>query len=76
MSQHVQPSEVPQERDFTGGMVPGISCAYVGSTGEKVLDDRIMALCQEIHGVSDPCLLAEMMISAVRISRGGHRIHS
>ncbi|NIP93585.1 MAG: LOG family protein, partial [Akkermansiaceae bacterium] len=70
MSQHVQPTKIPQERDFTGGMVPGISCAYVGSTGEKELDDRIMALAQETHGVPNPCLLAEMMITAVRISRG------
>ncbi len=70
MSQHVQPTKIPQERDFTGGMVPGMSCAYVGSTGEKELDDRIMELAQSTHGVPDPCLLAEMMISAVRISRG------
>lgn len=69
MSQHVKPTKVPQERDFTGGMVPGFS-AYVGSTGEKELDDRIMALAHETHGVSNPYLLAEMMITAVRMSRG------
>jgi uncharacterized protein (TIGR00730 family) len=70
MSQHVKPSKVPQDRDFTGGMIPQISCAYVGSTGEKQLDDQIMALASDIHGVSDPCLLAELMTSAVRIARG------
>lgn len=47
-----------------------MSCAYVGSTGEKQLDDRILALANEISGVSTPCMLAEMMITAVRISRG------
>ena len=70
MSQHVQPTKVPQERDFTGGMVPGFSCSYVGSTGEKDLDGRIMELAQSMESVSDPCLLAEMMITAIRISRG------
>lgn len=70
MSQHVQPTKVPQEKDFTGGMIPAPSCAYVGSTGEKEVDERIMALVQETHNVPDHCLLAEMMITAVRISRG------
>ena len=71
MSQHVQPTKVPQGRDFTGGMIPPGSCSFVGSTGEKELDDRIMELAQSTHGVSDHCLLAEMMITAVRIARGG-----
>ncbi len=62
MSQHVQPSKVPQERDFTGGMISGISLPYVGSTGQKALDDKIMALAREIEDVSDPSLLAEMII--------------
>lgn len=70
MSQHVKPTKVPQEQDFTGGMIPAQSCAYVGSTGEKQLDERILKLANEMSGVEDPCLLAEMMISAVRISRG------
>lgn len=70
MSQHVKPTKVPHERDFTGGMIPPMSCSYVGSTGEKRLDDEILALANEISGVDQPCLLAEMMISAVRISRG------
>jgi uncharacterized protein (TIGR00730 family) len=70
MSQHVTPSTVPQEQEITGGMIPTQSCAFVGSTGEKQLDDKILALANELSGVSEPCLLAEMMISAVRISRG------
>ena len=46
MSQHVQPTKVPQNREFTGGMIPPVSCSHVGSTGEKGLDDRIMDLAQ------------------------------
>lgn len=50
--------------------MPTVSCAYVGSTGEKVLDDQINELAQGLSGVSDACLLAEMMITAVRTARG------
>ena len=70
MSPHVKPSKVPQERDFTGGMIQSKSCAFIGSTGEKSLDDRIMALANEISGEKESCLLSEMLISAVRLSRG------
>lgn len=70
MSPHVKPTKIPQARDFTGGMIHSQSCAFVGSTGEKKLDERIMALANEISGGKENCLLAEMMISAVRISRG------
>lgn len=70
MSTHVKPTKIPQERDFTGGMIHSQSCSFVGSTGEKVLDDRIMDLAREISHGDDDCLLAEMLISAVRISRG------
>ncbi len=70
MSSHVKPTKIPQERDFTGGMIHSKSCAFVGSTGEKQLDDRIMSLATEISGGQENCLLSEMLISAVRISRG------
>ncbi|MFK7909059.1 MAG: LOG family protein [Akkermansiaceae bacterium] len=70
MSSHVKPTKIPQERDFTGGMIHSQSCSFVGSTGEKELDDQIMALASEISGGKENCLLSEMMISAVRISRG------
>ncbi|MBT8037353.1 MAG: TIGR00730 family Rossman fold protein [Verrucomicrobiae bacterium] len=70
MSPHVIPSKIPQERDFTGGMIQSKSCAFIGSTGEKELDDQIMALADEISGERESCLLSEMLISAVRISRG------
>lgn len=66
----VQPTKVPQEKDFTGGMILSQSCAFIGSTGEKKLDEKIMELAREISDGEDDCLLAEMMISAVRISRG------
>lgn len=61
---------VVRERDFTGGVTHAISCSFVGSTGEKVLDERIMEFVQGISGVSDNCLLAEMITTAVRVSRG------
>ncbi len=70
MSHHVTPTKIPQERDFTGGMIHLQSCSFIGSTGEKKLDDKIMALAKEISGGEDNCMLAEMLISAVRISRG------
>lgn len=70
MSPHVKPTKIPQERDFTGGMIHSKSCAFIGSTGEKQLDERIMSLATEISGDKENCLLAEMLISAVRISRG------
>jgi len=70
MSKHVEPTKIPQERDFTGGMIHAQSCAYVGSTGEKELDEMILKLASEISGGKENCLLAEMMISAVRTSRG------
>jgi len=70
MSPHVKPTKVPQERDFTGGMLQCQPCAFIGSTGEKALDDKIKELAEQ---VSDDCKsghLAEMLISAVRICRG------
>lgn len=70
MSTHVKPTKIPQERDFTGGMIHLQSCSFIGSTGEKELDDRIVALATEISGGEDNCLLAEMLISAIRIARG------
>lgn len=55
-------------------MVPDIKCDFVGTTGEKGIDDSIMKLAQSVSGVSDPCLLAEMMTTAVGMARGtmGH----
>ncbi len=63
-------SKGPRERDFTAGLVNGASCSYVGTTGEVSLDQRIMAMAQDIAGDQDACLLAEMMTTAVRITRG------
>lgn len=62
--------DVPQEKDFTGGMISSASCSYVGTTGEKSLDDKISDLAKEICGEGDFCMLAEMMTTAVRASRG------
>lgn len=63
-------SNGPRERDFTAGLVNGASCSYVGTTGETKLDKRIMAMAQEISDDQNACLLAEMMTTAVRITRG------
>ena len=70
MAQHVKPTNFPKERDFTGGMMRSASCSFVGTTGEKELDKRIMALAEEIEDDNNPCLLAEMFTTAVRIARG------
>ena len=40
MSQEARRGKVAQERDFTGGMIPPVPFSYVGSTGDKVLDER------------------------------------
>ena len=71
MSQHVQPRKASQDRDFTGGMIPPTSSSYVGSTGESDLDGRIRELVESVSEVPNYFLLEEMMITAVRIARGG-----
>jgi len=63
-------NKVARHKDFTGGMVPDFSCDFVGTTGEKDLDQQIMELAQSVHGVKDTCLLAEMMTTAVTMARG------
>ena len=44
--------------------------AFIGSTGEKSLDDRIKKLAEEVSDDRKSGHLAEMLISAVRICRG------
>ena len=61
---------VTRNKDFTGGMVPDFRCDFVGTTGEASVDDRIMDLAKSISGVSDVCLLAEMVTTAVAMARG------
>ncbi len=71
MAQQVRPTEIPKERDFTAGMTRSFSCSYVGTTGDSEIDDQIIALAQSIEAdKGKSCLLAEMMTTAVRISRG------
>lgn len=71
MAQHVKPTKIPTERDFTAGMTRSLSCSFVGTTGDSDVDDSIMKLAREIESdESKVCLLAEMMTTAVRISRG------
>ena len=70
MSPSIKPSKIPQERDFTGGLIHAHSCAFIGSTGEKKLDEKLVTLANEISGSEGNCLLSEMLISAVRTARG------
>ena len=70
MAQTVKPSRHPNERDFTGGVTRSFSCSHVGSTGDSELDEKIMSLAREIKGEGNPCLLAEMISTAVQVARG------
>lgn len=62
------------EKDFTGGLSLSPQCNYMGTTGEKAVDDEVRALAAKLSkdsGSGDrECMLAEMMITAVRLSRG------
>ena len=71
MNKRVSPAKAPPNRDFTGGMIPAVSCSYVGSTGNKGLDAEILELAKGISRDGNHCLLAEMMITGVRIACGG-----
>ncbi len=71
MSHHAKKSPVPVERDFTAGLARGGRRSFIGSTGDKKLDDRIVELAKEAAGETGHELLAEMMVTAARISRGG-----
>jgi len=70
MSPHVKPTKIPQERDFTAGMLQCNSQALTVSTGERELDERLKALASELSGSRCSEHLAEMFISAVRTARG------
>ncbi len=70
MSKKGKIDNVVRHNDFTGGMVPDFACNFIGSTGEKELDEQIMKMAGTISGVSDPCLLAEMMTTAIGMARG------
>ena len=61
---------MPKQSDFTGGLVSNVACSFVGSSGEKVVDEKIMALASELVSDDRACLLAEMMTTAVRMARG------
>lgn len=44
---------------------------YLGSTGNGQLDQTILQLCESIPSVDNENALAEMMITAVKLARGG-----
>jgi uncharacterized protein (TIGR00730 family) len=71
MGKHAQRSPVPVERDFTAGLARAGRRSFIGSTGDKKLDERIIALAKEAAGESGHELLAEMLVTATRMSRGG-----
>ena len=60
--------------DFTGN-APSFPLKrtpkYLGSTGNGQLDQTILKLCDSIPSVDNVPALAEMMITAVRLARGG-----
>jgi uncharacterized protein (TIGR00730 family) len=70
MTEHAKVPEVAVERDFTAGLARNGGRSFVGSTGDKELDERIVALAASVPGVREPRLLAEMMITAARTARG------
>lgn len=70
MTKHARKSPVPVERDFTAGMAEHGRRSFVGSTGDRELDARVMELAEAAAGGGEADLLAEMMITAVRVSRG------
>lgn len=69
MSRRVEPRK-HSHSDFTGGMIDQLNCPHCGTTGELELDKQIHKLALNISGVEKPELLAEMITTAVRISRG------
>lgn len=66
----VQAHEIPKRGDFTGGVVSNVAHSFVGSTGERELDKKILDLVDGLSSVSDKALLAEMITTAVRMARG------
>jgi len=59
-----------QEKDFTGGMTLSASCRHVGSTGDAAQDKEILALVDKLETGDRGCMLAEMIINAVSLSKG------
>lgn len=70
----VKQNAMPKRGDFTGGVISNVACSFVGSTGERGLDKKIIELVDEMGGVSDKCLLVEMITTAVRMARGNTEV--
>ena len=71
MSHHAKKSPVPVERDFTAGLARGGRRSFVGTTGDRKIDERIIEVAKAAAGESGHQLLAEMMVTAARIAREG-----
>ena len=74
MAKKDKENAMPKRGDFTGGVVSNVACSFVGSTGERELDQKILELVDGLSSVSDKCLLAEMITTAVRMARGNTEI--
>lgn len=61
---------LPEERDFSGDMLDLDSCNFVGTSGDASIDEKVMALATQITSKEKVCLLAEMMMTAVRTAKG------
>lgn len=61
---------LPLERDLTGASLEVINCKFVGTTGDESIDKKVMDLANDIASGEKVCLLAEMMMTAVRAARG------
>jgi len=64
---HAKKLKVPVERDFTGGLE--FRKSFVGSTGDEGLDRQIADMAKEVARPGNAELLAEMMTTAVLLSR-------
>ena len=60
----------PSERDLTGSTLDLETCDFVGSCGDAEIDKKVLQLANEIVSGDKVCLLAEMMMTAVRAARG------
>ena len=48
---------------------------HIGTTGDSKIDKKLVELADSIQGVDDAGLLAEMLTTAVRVSKGKVRTH-
>lgn len=74
MEERLKTKNLPKRGDFTGGVVSNVACSFVGSTGERKIDQKIIDLASELAEEDEACLLAEMFVTAVRMARGNTEV--